>query len=88
MIVKMINDGYIVSVGDISSTITNDNVVVIGEAEKNILVDKFNSKPTAPEGYIYKLKADNLEWELIEIPPEPDEPTPEELLNILVGETE
>lgn len=86
MIVKMLNDGYIVSVGDISSTITNDNVVVIGEAEKNILVDKFNSKPTAPEGYVYKLKADNLEWELIEIPPEPDDPTAEETLSIILGE--
>ena len=30
------------------------------------------SKPCAPDGYTYKLRADTLEWELVELPPEPD----------------
>lgn len=38
-------------------------------------------QPTAPEGYIYKLRADNLEWELVELPPvEPEPLTDEEAL--------
>ena len=47
-------------------------------------------QPTAPEGYIYKLRADNLEWELVELPPvEPGPLTKEEALtrysNTLTG---
>ena len=47
-------------------------------------------QPTAPEGYIYKLRADNLEWELVELPPvEPEPLTDEEALtrfaNTLTG---
>ena len=30
-------------------------------------------KPAAPDGYAYKLRADNYEWELAEDPPTPDE---------------
>ena len=86
MLVKMIKDGFIESIGNISSTTTNNNVIEIDEEEKNALVALFNSMPTAPEGYRYKLKADTLEWELVEIPPEPDEPTAEEIVTILTGE--
>lgn len=47
-------------------------------------------QPTAPEGCIYKLRADNLEWELVELPPiEPEPLTDEEALtrfaNTLTG---
>ena len=88
MIVKMINDGYIVSVGEITSTIINENVVEINEVEENTLVNLFNNKPIAPEGYNYKLNANELKWELVEIPPEPEEVTDTEALRILLGDEE
>ncbi len=46
-------------------------------------------KPTAPDGYAYKLRADTLEWELVEIQPEPEpseeDISDEEALNIILG---
>lgn len=35
-------------------------------------------KPKAPSGYTYKLRADNLEWELVKLPPVEPEPLTEE----------
>lgn len=43
-------------------------------------------QPTAPDGYIYKLRADTLEWELVELPPvEEPELTADEVLDIILG---
>lgn len=44
------------------------------------------SAPPAPSGYIYKLRSDNLEWVLVEVPePEPyeEEASPEDYENAL-----
>ena len=55
------------------------------------IIQKISGKPQDPEGYIYELRADNYEWELVELPPEP-EPDPnvsaEEALSILLGGVE
>ena len=44
----------------------------ITEEEKNNIFTILCNKPSAPSGYTYKFRADNLEWELVELPPEPD----------------
>ena len=47
----------------------------------NAIMQKSQNKPTDPEGYQYKLRADNLEWELVKLPPiEPEPLTDEEAL--------
>lgn len=80
-----VNNGYIIAVirgakGDIG----------ISLKEYEEFVDLFASRPIAPDGYIYKLRADNLEWDLVELPPvEPEPLTDEEALiryaNTLTG---
>lgn len=60
---KYINDNYIVGVGtgaDTGNEITED--------EYNKILDKINNRPTAPEGFTYRLTT-ALEWELVELPP-------------------
>lgn len=60
---KYINDSYIVGVGTgagIGSKITED--------EYNTILDKINNRPTAPEGFTYRLTT-ALEWELCKLPP-------------------
>ena len=46
-------------------------------------------RPTAQDGYEYLLRADTLEWELVEIQPEPEpseeDISDEEALNIILG---
>lgn len=41
----------------------------ITEAEYNTILEIIRNKPTAPDGYGYKL-TDSLEWELYELPKE------------------
>ena len=70
-------NGYIVAVAA-----TDDN--------RELLVEKIQNKPTDPDGYTYKLRADDLEWELVKLPPiEPEPLTDEEALtryaNTLTG---
>lgn len=58
----------------------------ITESEYAEIMQKIRNKPTDPDGYMYKLRADTLEWELVELPPMPEpEPTAEELLDIILG---
>ena len=64
--------------------------VSIGEPEYSTIMQKIQNKPTDPEGYQYKLRSDNLEWELVELPSvEPEPLTDEEALtryaNALTG---
>jgi hypothetical protein len=63
---KIVADGYVLQVG---SGVFAD---AITESEYNGLLAIIRSAPTAPSGYTYKLRADTLEWELLELPPEPD----------------
>lgn len=60
---KTIIDGYLVSVG------TGTGGTEITETEYNELLSIIHNRPTAPSGYDYRLKADTLEWELVELPP-------------------
>jgi hypothetical protein len=62
----------------------------ITKAEYDHLLDLALNAPKAPGGYEYKLRADNLEWELVKLPPiEPEPLTDEEALtryaNALTG---
>ena len=72
---KITINGYVVAVS------TKNIGVEITESEYNIIMQKIRNKPTDPSGYAYKLSADNLEWELVELPPvEPEPLTDEEAL--------
>ena len=60
---KYINDNYIVGVGTGAGTGSE-----ITEDEYNEILDKINNRPTAPEGFTYRLTT-ALEWELCALPP-------------------
>lgn len=77
---KMIIDGYLVAVG------SGSGGEEITEAEYNNLLEVIHNKPTAPEGFDYRLKAD-LSWELYELPPVPedDDISDTEALEIIRG---
>lgn len=60
---KYINDNYIVGVGIGAGTGSE-----ITEDEYNEILDKISNRPTAPEGFTYRLTT-ALEWELVELPP-------------------
>lgn len=60
---KYINNGYIIGVGTGAGTGSE-----ITEDEYNEILDKINNRPTAPEGFTYRLTT-ALEWELAELPP-------------------
>lgn len=74
MTVKMLDGNYIISIGELQGAITSDSVIEITEAERNHLVELFSRKPTAPNGWEYQLKNDDLTWELdkISLDPDPD----------------
>jgi hypothetical protein len=61
----IISDGYIQAFS------TYGGVEITAEVQDSIL-QKMADAPTAPSGYTYKLRADNLEWELVELPPAPE----------------
>lgn len=65
---KLIIDGSLVSVS------TGTGGTEITESEYNELLSIIHNRPTPQTGFDYKLKADTLEWELVELPPveEPD----------------
>lgn len=68
---KYEKDGYILCLG-IGEEITED--------EYNTILDKINNRPTAPEGFTYRLTA-ALKWELVELPPiENNEDSEDELI--------
>ena len=63
---KNIYNGYLETVS------TENGQTKITETEYNEILKIAQNAPEAPEGYEYKLKADTLEWVLVEIPPYPD----------------
>lgn len=70
--------------------IHNGYIVAIERTDDNYdeLMGKIHTIPEAPEGFCYRLRADTLAWELVELPDEPpveDEPTAEEIVDILLG---
>ena len=73
-------DGYIVCISEKSGN------VVIPHEQYLVIISKIHDKPTTPIGYVYRLRADTLEWELVELPPvQEPELTDEEALEILLG---
>lgn len=60
---KLIEDGYIIAVG---TGILGEEIT---ESEYNELMSIIHNRPTPPTGFDYKLKADTLTWELVELPP-------------------
>lgn len=56
---KYEQNGYILCLG-VGEEITED--------EYNKILDKINNRPTAPEGFTYRLTT-ALEWERCELPP-------------------
>lgn len=65
---KLSIDGYIVLVG------IGYGCTEISKTEYDAIYQKIQNKPQNSDGYQYKLRADDLEWEMVELPePEPIE---------------
>jgi len=74
--------GFVVSFG------TSDRQIEIEISKETYeaISSEVANKPTAPNGYQYMLRAVDLQWELVELPPMPEpELTDEEALEILLG---
>ena len=84
MYFKNVIDGFVVSIS------INHGQVEISKAEYDTILALSRSQPTAPSGSDYKLRADTLEWELVELPPEPVDPDVDdtEAIGILLGGAE
>ena len=63
---KIVDSGYISGIG----TNGSDSVTAITESEYADILSAIRNRPTAPDGFEYKLKAD-LTWERVPIEPEP-----------------
>ena len=79
----VIDNGYILAITNETGNQSDTDLV-------NAVKAAMQFRPTNPDGYTYKLRADNLEWELVELPPvEPEATTDEEALtryaNALTG---
>ena len=67
MFYKITSESYVDGIAEtIKSKIEHD---AISEEEYNNLLFIIRNKPTPPTGFDYKLKADTLTWELVELPP-------------------
>jgi hypothetical protein len=60
----IISDGYINGFCQSEDAVLNP----ISEEEFNRIKSIHSERPTAQDGFTYKLKADTLEWELVELP--------------------
>lgn len=63
---KIIQGGYVIAVG------VGHRGIIINKEEYDNLVAIIENEPTPPEGFVYRLRADTLEWELVELPPVPE----------------
>ena len=83
MYYKNTEDAYIVSISKGAGEIE------ISAAEYKDILAIIRSAPSAPDGFVYLLREDTLDWELAELPPEPEptdeEPDDSEALAILLG---
>ena len=70
---KMVMDGYILAIT------TRYGQIRISEEEYRSILSLIRSKPEDPAGYEYKLKDGTLEWELVELPPDPVPDTEENI---------
>ena len=82
---KILQDGYIISVGK------GAGGEDLTESEYTQILDSIRNKPTAPDGYGYRLKSD-LTWERLELPVSPEDADPDltdaEALAIILGGAE
>lgn len=78
---KTTENGYIYLIG------VGNGGTEITEEEYGTILEAINNKPQATDTKDYLLKED-LTWEEYEVEPVEDEPTAEEIVNILTGEEE
>ena len=78
---KVVSDGFINGFG----TNGNDDVTEITEAEYNEIMAFFKTMPKAPDGKMYRMKADPLEWVLVDAPIEDDDIDDAEAFDIIFG---
>jgi hypothetical protein len=67
-------NGYLLGIG--TGSHIPPVAIEITEAEYKSIFAIIGAKPTPPEGYEYYLKP-NMTWELLELPPVPEEPIEE-----------
>ena len=75
------SNGYLIMVG------TGNGGTEITEQEYSEILDVLKTKPQGTETTDYRLKSD-LTWEAYTIEPVEPQPTAEEIVNILTGESE
>lgn len=56
----------------IGSISTGCGQTEISEQEYNAIHDTIHNAPAALDGFVYKLRADKLEWEPVELSPAPE----------------
>ena len=79
MFYKLVDDGYIVCIG------TGGMGEEITESEYSEIMTAIANKPQRTETTDYRLKTD-LTWEQYEVdPPEPSDPTSDDIADILLG---
>ena len=79
----LIRDGYVTGIASSANPLPNP----VTEQKKNEVFSILCNKPVAEEGYEYRLLASTLEWELVELPPDPEpgvDATEEDYQNALV----
>lgn len=74
MYTLLVTNGYIFGVANGTNLINP-----IGADEAHDVLALLQAKPNSPVGYDYRLKADDLEWELVELPPPAPDPDEEEI---------
>ena len=80
---EIIDGNYILSIGQSDGEVGN----LISEERYAEIRNAKDNKPTAPDGYTYRLRADNLEWELVKLSPiEPELLTDEAVLTRYANE--
>ena len=62
---KNVNEGYIDSVS------TGNGQTKITKQEYDAIIEIAHNAPKAPEGFQYKLRNNDMGWELVEVPPAP-----------------
>lgn len=55
-------NGYVIYVSD------NCGNTELTDEQTSTIKERLRDRPTAPDGFTYKLRADTLEWELVELP--------------------
>ena len=62
-------NGYIAGIGSADNGTPEDGNIT--KAQYDEIYRKIAEKPTAGDGYDYRLRADTMEWEFVELPPAP-----------------